>query len=49
MTFDPYNRNRFTGGFIIIDEATNQTLGAGMILEPKRTIPAAEDDAEFII
>ncbi len=48
MVFDPYNRNRATGGFIIIDEATNLTLGAGMILEPKRAVPNA-DDAEFII
>lgn len=30
---DPYHRNRFTGGFILIDEATNSTVGAGMIME----------------
>ncbi|HLL67887.1 MAG TPA: GTP-binding protein [Micromonosporaceae bacterium] len=30
---DPYRRNRTTGGFIIIDESTNRTVGAGMILE----------------
>ena len=28
---DPYSRNRSTGGFILIDEATNRTVGAGMI------------------
>ncbi|MWA04186.1 GTP-binding protein [Actinomadura sp. LD22] len=28
---DDYNRNRLTGGFILIDEATNNTVGAGMI------------------
>lgn len=28
---DPYARNRLTGGFILIDEATNATVGAGMI------------------
>ena len=28
---DPYDRNRTTGGFILIDEATNRTVGAGMI------------------
>jgi bifunctional enzyme CysN/CysC len=49
MVFDPYNRNRYTGGFIIIDEATNITVGAGMICEPKRIVPGSEDDAEFII
>ena len=30
---DEYRRNRTTGGFIIIDEATNRTVGAGMIVE----------------
>jgi len=30
---DPYARNRFTGGVILIDESTNATLGAGMITE----------------
>ncbi|TKK88170.1 sulfate adenylyltransferase subunit CysN [Herbidospora galbida] len=29
---DDYARNRQTGGFILIDEATNGTVGAGMIL-----------------
>ncbi|MET8145019.1 GTP-binding protein [Sphaerisporangium sp. NPDC005288] len=28
---DPYSRNRLTGGVILIDEATNATVGAGMI------------------
>jgi bifunctional enzyme CysN/CysC len=28
---DDYARNRVTGGFILIDEATNGTVGAGMI------------------
>jgi len=30
---DPYARNRLTGGFILIDEATNGTVGAGMIVD----------------
>ena len=29
---DDYRRNRATGGFILIDEATNATVGAGMII-----------------
>ena len=29
---DPYSRNRSTGAFIVIDETTNDTVGAGMIL-----------------
>ena len=28
---DPYQANRATGSFIVIDEATNQTVAAGMI------------------
>jgi bifunctional enzyme CysN/CysC len=31
---DEYRRNRTTGSFILIDEATNTTAGAGMILNP---------------
>jgi bifunctional enzyme CysN/CysC len=34
LTYDAYRRNRMTGGFILIDEATNETLGAGMLLDP---------------
>lgn len=32
LFFDEYRRNRTTGSFILIDEATNTTAGAGMIL-----------------
>jgi bifunctional enzyme CysN/CysC len=32
LAFDPYDRNRRTGAFILIDEATNATVAAGMIL-----------------
>ncbi len=28
---DPYSRNRETGGFVLIDERSNATVGAGMI------------------
>jgi sulfate adenylyltransferase large subunit len=31
LVVDPYSRNRTTGSFILIDEATNDTVGAGMI------------------
>jgi bifunctional enzyme CysN/CysC len=34
LLFDPYRRNRATGSFILIDEATDGTAGAGMILGP---------------
>ena len=29
---DPYEHNRATGSFILIDEGTNNTVGAGMVL-----------------
>jgi bifunctional enzyme CysN/CysC len=31
LRFDPYAENRTMGSFILIDEATNETVGAGMI------------------
>jgi bifunctional enzyme CysN/CysC len=31
VAFDPYATNRHTGGFILIDRYTNNTVGAGMI------------------
>jgi sulfate adenylyltransferase large subunit len=34
LLVDPYARNRRTGSFILIDEATNATAGAGMICTP---------------
>jgi bifunctional enzyme CysN/CysC len=32
LFFDEYRRNRTTGSFILVDEATNNTVAAGMIL-----------------
>src|SRR5687767_12256293 len=32
LAVDPYAENRATGAFILIDESTNDTVGAGMIL-----------------
>jgi bifunctional enzyme CysN/CysC len=32
LLVDEYRRNRATGSFILIDESTNDTVGAGMIL-----------------
>lgn len=32
LLFDDYSRNRFTGSLILIDEATNETVGAAMII-----------------
>ena len=33
LVVDPYVRNRATGAFILIDEATNDTVAAGMVLD----------------
>jgi sulfate adenylyltransferase subunit 1 (EFTu-like GTPase family) len=32
LCVDPYEENRATGAFVLIDEATNETIGAGMVL-----------------
>ena len=32
LAVDPYAENRETGAFILIDEATNDTVGAGMVI-----------------
>ena len=32
LFYDDYRRNRATGSFILVDETTNSTVGAGMIL-----------------
>ena len=34
LFFDEYRRNRATGSFILVDQATNNTVGAGMIGGP---------------
>ncbi len=36
LTYDEYRRNRTTGSFILVDEATNSTVGAGMLLPEPR-------------
>ena len=32
LLVDPYTTNRQTGAFVLVDEATNETVGAGMVL-----------------
>jgi bifunctional enzyme CysN/CysC len=41
IAFDAYKKNRLTGAFVIVDRLTNNTVGAGMILERE----AARGDA----
>jgi sulfate adenylyltransferase subunit 1 (EFTu-like GTPase family) len=32
LVYDPYAQNRTTGSFILVDESTNATVAAGMLL-----------------
>ncbi len=47
VSFDPYERNRSTGAFIVIDRVTNGTVGAGMVID-RSTVQQPTDhwDAE---
>ncbi len=40
LVFDSYRRNRVTGSLIMIDEATNETVAAGVILDTEVEEPA---------
>jgi sulfate adenylyltransferase subunit 1 len=42
---DPYQRNRKTGAFIIIDRLTNGTVGAGMIIEADKSAEKENNQA----
>ena len=35
LAVDPYGENRATGAFILVDEATNETVGACMVVEAR--------------
>ena len=39
---DPYRRNGVTGAFILIDEHSNETVGAGIVREAREVKPARE-------
>ena len=36
LNWDAYNRNRITGSLILIEEGTNNTVGAGMLVDPEK-------------
>ena len=42
--FDSYRRNRVNGSLIIIDEATNETVAAGVILDTEVDAPAPKTE-----
>jgi bifunctional enzyme CysN/CysC len=46
LVFDSYRRNRVTGSLIMIDEATNETVAAGVILD---TEVEGEDVADSLV
>jgi len=48
IAFDPYDKNRTTGAFIVVDRMTNITIGAGMIVDrivakPKTAAPVSKN------
>ncbi len=46
LMLDEYRLNRQTGSFILIDETTNDTVGAGMIVSPGTSAAGADDVAD---
>ncbi|HEY3901014.1 MAG TPA: GTP-binding protein [Chthoniobacter sp.] len=47
LIYDGYNTNRLTGSFILIEQGTNQTVGAGMLFPP--TEPVRPEYQDFSI
>jgi bifunctional enzyme CysN/CysC len=41
VAFDAYRKNRATGAFVVVDRLTNNTVGAGMILDREAARPEA--------
>ncbi len=48
LIYDAYRKNRSTGSFILIDEATHHTVAAGMIQEPT-IIPPVPEITDYVI
>ena len=46
LVFDSYRRNRLTGSLIVMDEATNETVAAGVILDIEVDEPDTEPKGE---
>jgi bifunctional enzyme CysN/CysC/sulfate adenylyltransferase subunit 1 len=44
LVFDGYGANRLTGSFILIEQGTNHTVGAGMLLPPVELVRPEYDD-----
>jgi sulfate adenylyltransferase subunit 1 len=47
LTFDAYATNRLTGSFILIEQGTNATVAAGMLLPPRELLKT--DNGDYVI
>jgi sulfate adenylyltransferase subunit 1 len=47
LIFDGYAINRLTGSFILIEQGTNATVAAGMLLPPRELLKA--DSGDYVI
>ena len=47
IAVDAYERNRYTGSFIIIDRYTNSTVGAGMIIDSLESLGESTQSREY--
>jgi bifunctional enzyme CysN/CysC len=48
LVFDTYRANRATGSFVLVDETTNVTVAAGMIVGRPGGLPQEDEDAELL-
>jgi bifunctional enzyme CysN/CysC/sulfate adenylyltransferase subunit 1 len=44
LVFDGYATNRLTGSFILIEQGTNATVAAGMLLPPRELVKSENGD-----
>lgn len=44
LVFDGYANNRLTGSFILIEQGTNATVAAGMLLPPREIVKPENGD-----
>ncbi len=48
LAFDTYRTDRSTGSFVLVDEDTNVTVAAGMIVGRPGGLPQDDDDSELL-
>jgi bifunctional enzyme CysN/CysC len=52
LVYDEYRRNRATGSFVLVDQATNDTAGGGMLIEAEvgeHRAPAADERSPNVV